>query len=53
VTRNQAWMKDEADHWVQLPGGFSGAPGAFVAQVIGESMNRRISNGAWCPLQCN
>jgi len=24
------------------------APGLFVAQVVGESMNRRIPNGAYC-----
>lgn len=41
-------LEDEADHWVQLPEGFAAAPGLFVAQVIGESMNRRIPNGAWC-----
>ena len=23
-------------------------PGYFVVQVVGESMNRRIPNGAWC-----
>ncbi|MFZ5530530.1 MAG: S24 family peptidase [Pseudomonadota bacterium] len=41
-------LEDEADHWVQLPEGFAAAPGLFVAQVIGESMSRRIPNGAWC-----
>ena len=34
--------------WVELPDMFRPAPGVFVAQVIGESMNRRIPNGAWC-----
>ncbi len=34
--------------WVALDGGISPAPGLFVAQVVGESMNRRIPNGAWC-----
>ncbi|MGE4242873.1 DNA/RNA helicase domain-containing protein [Ramlibacter sp.] len=24
------------------------APGMFLAQVVGESMNKRIPNGAWC-----
>lgn len=33
---------------MQLPEGFAAAPGLFVTQVIGESMNRRIPNGAWC-----
>jgi type I restriction enzyme R subunit len=38
----------EAEDWV-MPGG-STAPGAglFVARVVGESMNRRIPNGAYC-----
>ncbi len=34
--------------WVELPDVFRPAPGVFVAQVIGESMNRRVPNGAWC-----
>ena len=34
--------------WVALNGRTRAAPGLFVAQVIGESMNRRIPNGAWC-----
>jgi len=33
--------------WVQLPD-HRHAPDLFVAQVIGESMNRRIPNGAYC-----
>ncbi|MDW7644414.1 MAG: DNA/RNA helicase domain-containing protein [Desulfuromonadales bacterium] len=38
--------------WVEVPG----RPpkfGQFVAQVLGESMNRRIPNGAWCIFQMN
>jgi hypothetical protein len=27
--------------------------GQFVAQVVGESMNRRIPNGSWCLFQMN
>jgi DUF2075 family protein len=46
-------LQDEADHWVQLPEGFATAPGLFVAQVIGESMNKRIPNGAWCLFRAN
>lgn len=38
---------DELD-WVELPDFFRPRPGLFVAQVIGESMNRRIPNGSWC-----
>lgn len=36
------------DEWVELPEAFRAQPGYFVAQVVGESMNRRIRNGAWC-----
>ena len=34
--------------WVQLPEHFRYAKGYFVAQVVGESMNKRIPNGSWC-----
>ena len=34
--------------WVQLPDVFRHSKDLFVAQVTGESMNRRIPNGAWC-----
>ncbi len=34
--------------WVELPEGFRPKPGLFVAQVVGESMNRRIPDGSWC-----
>jgi DUF2075 family protein len=34
--------------WVQLPDDFKHKEGLFVAQVIGESMNRRVPNGSWC-----
>ncbi|HQF88684.1 MAG TPA: DUF2075 domain-containing protein [Acidobacteriota bacterium] len=34
--------------WVALPEIYRPQPGMFVAQVIGESMNRRIPNGSWC-----
>jgi hypothetical protein len=30
---------------------FRPQPGLFIAQVVGESMNRRIPNGAWCLLR--
>ena len=37
------------DHeWVELPEEFRPRKGLFVAQVVGESMNRRIPNGSWC-----
>jgi len=34
--------------WVALPEHIRAAPGSFVVQVLGESMNKRIPNGAWC-----
>ncbi len=34
--------------WVHLPGHFHTREGQFVVQVVGESMNKRIPNGAWC-----
>ena len=34
--------------WVELPEEFRPRKGLFVAQVVGESMNRRIPYGAWC-----
>ena len=36
------------EEWVELPNGMTPAEGLFVAQVIGESMNKRIPNGSWC-----
>lgn len=35
-------------HWAELPEPFVAKDGYFIAQVIGESMNRRIPNGSWC-----
>ncbi|MFN8187804.1 MAG: HsdR family type I site-specific deoxyribonuclease [Gaiellales bacterium] len=37
----------EPEAWVAVDG-ITPAPGLFVAQVVGESMNRRIPNGAYC-----
>jgi phage repressor protein C with HTH and peptisase S24 domain len=34
--------------WIELPDAFRPRRGLFVARVMGESMNRRIPNGAWC-----
>ena len=39
--------------WVALGGRTKAAPGLFVAQVVGESMNKRIPNGAWCVWRLN
>jgi hypothetical protein len=45
---------DDGDcEWVELEGRTRPAPGLFVAQVVGESMNRRIPNGAWCLWRTN
>ena len=41
-------IEDDETVWVTLPNIFRPQRGLFVAQVIGESMNRRIPNGAWC-----
>jgi len=38
----------DANDWVALPEWVRPQPGLFVAQVVGESMNRRIPNGSWC-----
>jgi DUF2075 family protein len=38
---------DDVD-WVELPSTFRVREGLFVVQVVGESMNRRITDGAWC-----
>lgn len=42
----EQWL--EQDAWVRLPEPFSVKPGYFVAQVVGNSMNRRIPDGSWC-----
>lgn len=39
--------------WVELPDHIRIADGYFVAQVLGESMNRRIPNGSWCLFKAN
>lgn len=46
-------LENGADHWVALPDWVRPQPGLFVAQVVGESMNRRIPNGAWCLFRAN
>ena len=42
-----------AGDWVALPDWVRPQPGLFVAQVVGESMNRRIPNGSWCLFRAN
>ena len=39
--------------WAGLEGRTKPGPGLFVAQVVGESMNKRIPNGAWCVWRLN
>ena len=34
--------------WAELPMNVSAQEGYFVCQIIGESMNKKIDNGAWC-----
>ncbi len=46
-------LDDGALAWVSPPDWLSLQPGLFVAQVLGESMNRRIPNGAWCLFRAN
>lgn len=38
----------EVEAWVDPAGRTKPRPGLFVGQVVGESMNRRIPNGAYC-----
>lgn len=46
-------LEDGATEWVELPERVKPQPGLFVAQVVGESMNKRIPNGAWCLFRAN
>jgi SOS-response transcriptional repressor LexA len=39
--------------WVEVPSFIRPSEGLFVAQVLGESMNRRIPNGSWCLFKAN
>jgi DUF2075 family protein/SOS-response transcriptional repressor LexA len=41
-------LEEGASDWVAPPDWVRPQAGMFVAQVVGESMNRRIPNGAWC-----
>lgn len=46
-------LEEGASEWVELPDWIAPQPGLFVAQVVGESMNKRIPNGAWCLFRAN
>lgn len=50
---NPQALEDGATEWVELPEWVRPQPGLFVAQVEGESMNKRIPNGAWCLFRAN
>jgi uncharacterized protein len=51
---NEQGGEDFSDiNWVELPDAFRPRRGLFVAQVVGESMNRRIPDGAWCLFKLN
>lgn len=39
--------------WIELPDSFRPQQGHFVTKVVGESMNKRIPNGAWCLFNAN
>jgi SOS-response transcriptional repressor LexA len=43
----------EDNQWVKLPEEFATREGMFVVRVVGESMNKRIPNGAWCLFKAN
>jgi type I restriction enzyme R subunit len=47
VPQHAEVVHPEDFEWV-VPGTVTPRPGLFVAQVVGESMNRRIPDGAWC-----
>lgn len=46
-------LAPEESQWIKLPEHFATKPGQFVAQVVGESMNKRVPNGAWCLFNAN
>lgn len=49
---SQGLATDEFE-WAELPDGERASRELFIAQVVGESMNRRIPNGAWCIWRLN
>ncbi|TDP82933.1 hypothetical protein EV672_105120 [Aquabacterium commune] len=51
--RDPQALEDGATEWVEQPEWVKPQPGLFVAQVVGESMNKRIPNGAWCLFRAN
>lgn len=47
------FVSPDHDDWAILPAGFRPRKGMFVAQVVGESMNKRFPNGSWCLFELN
>ncbi|MBC7624333.1 MAG: DUF2075 domain-containing protein [Aeromicrobium sp.] len=47
------YFDEDSVKWVELSGPYKPTEGYFVAQVVGESMNRTIENGAWCLFRMN
>ncbi|MEJ6656945.1 MAG: S24 family peptidase, partial [Pseudomonas sp.] len=43
----------EINYWVELPDFIRPGPDLFVCRVVGESMNQRIPDGAWCLFRAN
>lgn len=41
-------ITENAQEWAELPDWLTYQNGFFIAQVVGESMNKVIPNGAWC-----
>lgn len=48
VPQHEEVTNPSAFEWAALDGACKPSPGLFTAQVVGESMNRKIPNGAWC-----
>jgi len=53
VPQQEEVTNPSAFDWVALEGATKPVPGLFVAQVVGESMNKKIPNGAWCLWRLN
>lgn len=47
------WLDDTATEWMDAVDVKYQADQCFVAQVVGESMNRVIPNGSWCVFRMN
>lgn len=44
---------DEFEYWAELPEHIRALSDAFVARIVGQSMNRRIPDGAYCLFRAN